>query len=450
MIFKDREYYSTLFRIGFPITAQNFITSMLNVIDIAMIGQLGEVSIAAVGLANQIFFLLLLMLFGTNSGVGIFTAQLWGKRDVAAIRRVLGIGLIISLAGSFLFTLLALLFPELALSYYTTDPAVISSGSFYLRIVGWAYMITAVTLAYSSVLRGTGYVRVPMVVSIGALSLKTVLNFGLIFGNFGFPALGIEGAALATVIARCVELIVMLLISYLRNLPPAARISEMIGFKREFLVNVLKTSFPVLINEVLWSFGITTYNMVYGRIGTDAIAAVNIAASIENLAFVIFIGISEGTGILIGHKIGSGHEEKAFDYGRKSLILATAGAIIGGLIIFSLAHPIMSFYKLSEAARTNAINVLHVIGLVFWIRISNLVIVVGILRAGGDTRFGLFLDAGTVWLVGVPLAMLGGFVLHLPVHLVYLFIFTEEVLKYSVGLWRFRSRRWVNNLVQTG
>lgn len=449
MMLKDREYYSTLFRIALPITVQNFITSSLNVIDVTMIGQLGEVSVASVGLANQIFFLLILMLFGTYSGVGVFTAQLWGKRDITSIRKVLGIGLMIGLTGSFLFTLIALLFPGVALSFYTTDPAVISSGSSYLRIVGWVYMVTAVTFAYSSVLRGTGYVRVPMAVSISALSLKTFLNYGLIFGNFGLPALGVEGAAIATVIARCIELAALLIITYARKLPPAAKITEMASFGREFLLKILKTSLPVLFNEMLWSLGITTYNMVYGRIGTEAIAAVNIAASIENLAFVIFIGISEGTGILIGNKIGAGQENKAFDYGRQSLIIATTGAVGIGLLIFALADPILTFYKLSELARNNAYNLLRVMGFAFWIRISNLTIIVGILRAGGDTRFCLFLDAGTVWLIGVPLAILGGFVLHLPVHLVYLFIFLEEVLKYGIGLWRFLTRRWVNNLVQT-
>ncbi|RPJ48451.1 MAG: MATE family efflux transporter, partial [Chloroflexi bacterium] len=173
---KDRNYYTTLLRISLPIVTQNFITSSLNVIDVGMIGQLGETAVASVGLANQVFFLLILMLFGTYSGVGIFTAQLWGKGDRQGVHKVLGIGLSIGLAGSAIFTALALLAPQAALGFYTEDPAVIASGSAYLRTVGWCYMITAVTFAYSSVLRGTGYVRVPMVVSITALSLKTFLN----------------------------------------------------------------------------------------------------------------------------------------------------------------------------------------------------------------------------------------------------------------------------------
>ena len=447
-MFKDRAYFTDLFRIAIPIIAQNLISSLLNVIDVAMIGQLGEVAVASVGLANQIFFLLILMLFGTYSGVGVFTAQLWGQRDVTSIRKVLGIGLMIGLVGSFLFSVLALAFPRLALGFYTVDPAVIDSGSSYLSIVGWGYMITAVTFAYSSVLRSTGYVRVPMVVSIFALSLKTFLNYGLILGNFGLPEMGVEGAAVATLIARLVEMAAMLAIVYVRKLPPAAKIAEMLGFNREFLKKVLTTSLPVLVNEMLWSFGITTYNMVYGRIGTDAIAAVNIAASIENLAFVIFMGISEATGILIGNRIGANQEQQAYTYARRTLIISSVGAILIGQALFWGSDLILSLYKLSPSSLENARRILIVISFLLWIRVGNMTIIVGVLRAGGDTRFSMFLDAGSVWLVGVPTAVIAGLVLHQPVYIVYLLVMSEELVKYAVGLWRFRSGRWINNLVR--
>lgn len=445
---RDRYYYTTLLRIALPIIAQNFITSSLNVIDVGMLGQLGETTIAAVGLANQIFFLLILMLFGTYSGVGVFTAQLWGKGDVPNIRRVLGIGLLIGVAGSLIFTVLALVFPSAALSFYSEDPAVIALGSSYLRLVGWSYTITAVSFAFSSVLRSTGYVRVPMIVSIFALSLKTLLNYGLILGHFGLPQLGVEGAAISTIIARGVELVTLLTIVYWRRLPPAAKLTELFSFNREFLKRVLTTSLPVLANEMLWSLGITTYNAVYGRIGTDAIAAINIAATIENLAFVIFMGISDATGIMIGNRIGANEESKAFGYARQSLIISTAGAILIGLLILAGSDFILSYYNLSDASLTNAHNILRVIGLLMWIRVSNMTLIVGVLRAGGDTRFSMFLDAGSVWLVGVPLAVISGLVLHLPVYIVYMLVMVEEAVKYGVALWRFFTRRWIHNLVR--
>jgi putative MATE family efflux protein len=445
---RDRRYYTTLLTIALPIITQNFISSLLNMIDVTMLGQLGEVSIAAVGLANQVFFLLTLMLFGANSGMGVFTAQLWGKRDVPSIHKVLGIGLLIGLSGSLVFTVLALVLPAPVLRIFTTDPAVIASGVSYLRIVGWSYMVTAVSFAFSSVLRSTGQVRVPMVVSIGALSLKTLLNYGLILGHFGLPALGVQGAAIATVIARVVEMTALLAIIYTRKLTAAARPGELLGFSRTFLSTVLKTSLPVLINETLWSLGVTMYNVVYGRIGTDAIAAVNIAASIENLAFVIFMGLSDATGIMVGNRIGAKEEDMAFAYGRQTLMISTIGAILIGVVILVGRDFILGFYNLTPESRLLARNILMVMGFALWVKVSNMTIIVGILRAGGDTRFSLFLDTGTVWLVGVPLAVLGGLVLHLPVYIVYLMVIGDEVCKYIIGVWRFSTKRWINNVAE--
>jgi putative MATE family efflux protein len=413
-----------------------------------MLGQLGETTVASVGLANQIFFLLVLMLFGTYSGVGVFTSQLWGKGDLVNIRRVLGIGLMIGVSGSLIFTTLALIFPSQVLGLYSEDPAVITLGSSYLRIVGWSYTLTAITFAYSSVLRSTGFVRVPMIVSICALSLKTLLNYGLILGHFGLPALGAEGAAISTVVARLVECLAMITVVYWNKLPPAAKIAEMFSFGREFLLRVLRTSLPVLANEMLWSLGITTYSMVYGRIGTDAIAAVNIAATIENMAFVIFIGLADATGILIGNRIGANEEQKAFGYARQTLIFGTGGAILVGLIILASSDFILGFYKLSPESLANAHNILVVIGLMMWIRVSNMILIIGVLRAGGDTRFSMFLDAGSVWLVGVPMAVIAGLVLHLPVYVVYALVMVEELVKYGVAMWRLLSRRWIHNLVK--
>lgn len=188
--------------------------------------------------------------------------------------------------------------------------------------------------------------------------------------------------------------------------------------------------------------------MVYGRIGTDAIAAVNIAASIEGLAFVIFIGISDACGIMVGNRIGANEEQLAYTYARRTIKISTIGAVLMGMLILVGSDTILSFYKLSATSLAYAHNILMVMGFLLWLRVSNMILIVGVLRAGGDTRFGLFLDAGTIWLVGVPLAVIGGMVLHLPIHIVYLLVVLEEVIKYAVAMWRFGSRRWINNLAR--
>ncbi|MBE3102484.1 MAG: polysaccharide biosynthesis C-terminal domain-containing protein, partial [Firmicutes bacterium] len=191
-LFEDKQFYKTLLHLAIPIAAQNLVSSSLNMVDTIMIGGLGEIEIAAVGQANQLFFLFSLLLFGVNSGSAIFTAQFWGKRDVKNIRRVLGIGLMTSIIAAAFFTVLALIFPKQVMSIFSSDIVVIAVGSDYLRIVGWSYVITAITFTFSSILRSTEQAKIPMIFSIVALLTNTVLNYVLIFGKFGFPMLGVK------------------------------------------------------------------------------------------------------------------------------------------------------------------------------------------------------------------------------------------------------------------
>jgi putative MATE family efflux protein len=445
-MFKDSVYFKTLIRIAVPIAAQHFITSSLNVVDVVMIGQLGETAVASVGLANQVFFLLILLLFGVSSGAAMFTAQFWGKKDIESIHKVLGIGLLLGISSSLLFTLAAVLFPEFILGIYSKDPAVIALGSTYLRRVGFSYFFTSITFSFASVLRSTENVKLPMVVSIVALSINTVLNYLLIFGNFGFPELGVEGAAIATLIARSLECAALLTLTYRLRTPVAARISELLGFNRAFVQRYLKIALPVMFNEMMWSLGITIYNIIYARIGTESIAAVNISATIENMAFVLFIGVSNAAAIMIGNRIGANEEHKAFDYGRRTLIIGMAGSVLVGLAILAGKDSILALYQISETARQYASMILTIVAFTLWIRVSNMTMIVGIFRSGGDTKFSFALDVGSVWLVGIPFALIGAFVFHFPVYGVVLMIMSEEVVKMMIGFWRFFSRKWINNL----
>ena len=448
LLFQDRMFYRVLLRLAVPIILQNFITAAMNIIDVAMIGQLGETAVAAVGLSNQAFFVLTLLLFGISSGSAIFTAQFWGQRDVPNVRRVLGLCLLLGVSGGAVFTIIAVGFPDAFLGIYTRDLAVIEAGSPYLRISGLGYILTAITFSYASILRSTEEVRLPMLVSVIAILFKTVLSYLLIFGHLGFPQMGILGGAIGTVAARLLECVLLISLTYLRKTAAAASLREMNGFKGGYLRKYIKTAMPVVFNELAWSLGITTYNMVYARIGTEAIAAMNIVFSIENLAFVAFIGISEATGIMIGNRIGAGEEGAAFQYARRSIILGVVGALlIGGLILLS-SGTILSIYNISDTARDYSHKVLIISALSLWLRVTNLLIIVGVIRAGGDTRFGMLLDVSSIWLVGVPLALLGGFVFHLPVYHVYLLIMAEEAIKLAIGLYRFASKRWINNLVR--
>ena len=444
--YKDPEYFRNVRRIALPIIAQQAMFSLLNMLAIIFVGQRGDASVAAVGLANQVGFLLNLVHFGIISGAAMFTAQFWGKRDIPNLRRVLGLCLILALSASLIFFALAQVFPSAILRIYSQDAEVVALGTDYIRTFSWTFLFFAVTFSYALVMRSTGNVKIPTAVSVAALLISTILSYALIFGRLGFPELGIQGAAVAAVIARFLECITLLVIIYTRDTPVAASFRELTDFDRVFFGRVIKPMLPVILNELFWSLGITTYNIIYSRMGTQAYAAINIVSTIEQVAFVVFIGVSNATSVLVGNRIGAGKEEEAYLYAGRSLGIGAIGGVFMGLILQLVKGPILSLYNVSPEVIENASNIINIVTCFLWIRVNNMTTVVGILRAGGDTRFSLFLDGIIIWIVGVPMAYLGAFVFDLPVHLVYLCAMSEETTKWVLGIRRYFSRKWINNL----
>jgi putative MATE family efflux protein len=444
---RDRVFFRDMLTLAIPVAFQQFITASLSMIDVLMVGQLGETAVAALGLANQIFFLLILFLFGVTSGMAIFTAQYWGKGDVENIHKVLGICLVFAVVVATGFTLAATLIPQTLMSFYTEDQEVIRLGSEYLRIVSLSYIMMAIAVSYISVLRSITMVKLTMVVAVIALGLKTLLAYVLIFGIGPFPELGVRGAAIGTAFGWTFECILLLILVYVRKTPLAVNPLSLFRFSRPFALNVLKTSMPAAINEVLWSLGITTYNAVYGHIGTDAIAAVNINATIEEMVFVMFMGLGNACAIMVGNKIGAGGKDMAFEYGRRFLILGVGMAVLGGLIVLSVRNTVVGLYPLSPSGAFNLYGLMTVYAFSNWLRVFNFMLFIGALRAGGDTRYSMFTELFSIWVVGVPAALIGGFVLDFPVYGVYAFVLLEEAVKAVIVFRRFLSRRWIHDLV---
>ncbi|MCI0556781.1 MAG: MATE family efflux transporter [Anaerolineae bacterium] len=444
--YRDPEYFSEVQKIAIPIIIQQLMFSGLNMLGVVLVGQKGEASVAAVGLAGQIAFLLNLVHFGIISGAAMFTAQFWGRRDVPNLRRVLGLCLMMAVSASFIFFALSQLWPSQILRIYSKDATVIALGTDYIRTFSWTFIFFAITFSYAFVMRSTGDVKTPTTISVLALAISTFLSYSLIFGSFGLPELGIQGAAVAAVIARLLECVALLTVIYLGKSPVAASFRELTDFDRKFLGRVIRPMLPVILNELFWALGITTYNIIYGRMGTASYAAMNIVSTIEQMAFVIFIGISNATSVLVGNRIGAGREEEAHIYAGRSLGLGIVGGLLIGLLLQLVKAPVLSLYNVSPDVIENASRVIDVVTFFLWVRVNNMTIVVGILRAGGDTRFSLFLDGIIIWLVGVPMAYLGANVFHFPVYLVYLCAMSEEVAKWFLGMARYRSRKWINNL----
>lgn len=444
---KDKVFLKTLFAIAVPIALQNLITSSLNMVDTLMISSLGEKSIAAVGLANQVFFFYALINFGINSGSSIFISQYWGQRDIINIRRILGLAVSISTLIGIIFTIAGFFYPEHIIRIFMDDPEVIRLGADYLKIVSLSYIITAIGFAYSFALRSTGKPNVPMKISGISFITNTVFNYLLIFGKFGFPEMGVKGAALGTLIARIVEIIFILYAVYSVDGPLAARFKELVDWNKEFINRYIKTTAPVILNEGFWSLGQIMYTMAYAQIGAEATAAIQLTGTIQNIFFVLVRGLANACAVMVGNEIGAKREEKAYDYAIQFLIISTlTGLILGIVMVLTPDLTLKAFGNLNPGLYETARILLIIMGISFSIRTFNSTAIVGVLRGGGDTNFSLFLEMGSVWLVGVPLAFLGALYFNLPVYWVFALVTFEDISKFMFSLPRILSKKWIKNL----
>lgn len=443
----DKPFLSRLFKLSLPIILQNLFAVLGTAITTLMTGQLGDQAIAASGLSNQLFFLLSLAQFGVSSGCAIFTAQFWGSRNTDSILKAMGVSLLLGLGVGAIFAAIGWFAPHVFLGIFTKDAQVIELGTRFLKIVALSYLFTPAINAYSMILRSMGNARLPMVVSSSSVVVNAVLGYGLIFGHLGLPEMGLHGAAVANLVARVAEFLLLIWMVYRLKTPLAASPRQLFTFDRLFLVRILKKAVPVLFNELAWALGVSAYSAIYARIGTEAIAAVSIKDTMESLLFVPFIGMVNACAILVGNAIGSGKEGKPFGYVRQTLAIIIGTAILLGTALFFLRDFVVDLYKISAETRFFGFNLLTVLSFSLWMRTANLLFIIGMMRSGGDTRFAYILDAGSMWIVGVPLALVGAFVLHLPVYYVYLLVMLDEVIKFAVSVWRFRSRRWIHNLI---
>lgn len=444
---KDKIFLKSMLAIAIPIALQNLITSSLNMVDTLMISSLGQSSIAAVGLANQIFFFYILITFGINSGSSIFISQYWGKKDILNIRKVLGISISLSTFTGIIFTVAAFFFPEFLMGLFIKEPMVIKLGSEYLKIVSLSYIITAIGFSYSIALRSTGRPKVPMKISAISFVTNTVFNYLLIFGKFGFPEMGVKGAALGTLIARIVELLFILFAVYRSQGPLKASIKELFAWNKEFINRYLITVWPVIVNEGFWSLGQVLYSVAYARIGEEATAAVQLTITIQNIFFVLFRGLANACAVLVGNKIGEGDKGEAYDYAMNFIVIsALLGLGMGLIMAITPDLTLKIFRNLNPDLHATTKSLLIIMGLTFFIRTTNSTVIVGVLRGGGDTKFSMFLEMGSVWGIGVPLAFIGALILKWPVEYVLLLVTSEELLKFLIGLPRVLSKKWIKEL----
>ncbi|ABW19348.1 MATE family efflux transporter [Alkaliphilus oremlandii] len=446
-ILKDKHFLSTIIALVIPITLQNLISSSLNMVDNLMIGKLGESAIAAVGLVNQYFFVYTLAVLGINAGASIFIAQFWGKKDIPNIRKMIGLDMVLSIFVSILFSIIVWISPEAIVKIFTKNPEVIALGAEYIKFVSITFIFSAITQVYSTSLRSIGIANPPMYGSLIGVLTNAFLNWVLIFGYLGFPAMGVKGAAIATSIARFVEMIFIIISAHTTNDVIPAKLNEIFGFNFEFIKIYFRTSYSVILNELIWSLGLSAYSIIYAKIGIREVASMQIATTINNMFMVLSIGVATAASIMIGNRIGEDKEELAIDYAVKLGILTPMIGLVSGVALWIASPHIVSIFNINKDTVEMTIVVLRIMAVFAPLRFFNVLMIVGVFRGGGDTTYSMLVQLGTVWFFAIPAGYIGAVVFNLSLSEVFFIICLEEVVKIGFELKRLHSKKWIKNII---
>lgn len=443
----DRAFLRSVIFVSLPIVLQELLGASLHIIDGIMVSGLGDAAYSGVMQANRFTFLFQLFTFGVSSGGAIFLSQFWGARDIPRMRQSMGIALRVSLGISALFLCGGLFLTRPIISLFLLPGESFELAADYLRTVSPGYLLMAVNIIYASALKSSEKTYIPMLAGSAGILVNTLFNYGLIYGKLGLPALGVRGAALATVLSAAVTLSINLAFSYGKKLPAGANFREMFVRDAPFLKKFLKTVWPVVMNEGLWALGITMYGIFNGMMGDVNIAAMGINNTINDLVWVFIMGVTTAAAILVGKTLGEGHRARAYLYAKRLLAAGMAGGLVLGLVLMTARMPLVGLFTgLSEAARDKAQRLILIASIGLSIRALNCINIVGVLRSGGDTLYSLLLDVGSMWLVGVPLVGLAVTVFHWPIEIVYGLTLVDEVLKIAIGMPHFKTRKWIHVL----
>lgn len=443
---KNKIFFKELMILAVPIMIQFTITSCLNLMDSLMIGSLGDEAVAALGIANQYYFMFNLILMGIYSGGGVLISQYYGTHDMPQIKKVLGVCLSIGVCFSAISALIGHHFSTQIISIFDSNPTVVNLGSKYLMAVVVSYVFMSITFAFGISSRSIGKAYVPMGTSAVALVINIVLNYGLIFGHWGLPKLGVLGAAYATVFARFVEMVLMVSYIYISNNPLKSKAIELFGYSKTFFKTTMQTVMPVVINELCWGVGFVIYSYFYGHLGTKALASVQISNTIYSLFMILLFAVSNASCVMVGKKVGEGNDIIAKRYGDLFIKLTLGLGIIMGVLLFLLSPFILDIYKVSPEVLESTKWMLYINAILLPIRFMGVILIVGIFRGGGSSHIALKIELFTMWCIGVPICFLGAMILKLEVYQVFALVSLEEISKCFISLWIYKKNTWIKNL----
>ncbi len=446
----QKSFFKNMFRLALPIALQQLLVSCAQLVDTAMVTRLGNVVVSAVGVSSRWIFLMNLFYFGISSGSAAMIAQFWGAKEKNNIRKSYGIALIFGFAVALFFTTAMFFWPEQLAKVFTgnNQQNVVEAAIEYLKIVAFMAPFAAFNQISCVALRSTERVNPPLYTSIVSVGTNTVLNYILINGHLGFPALGIRGAAIATLTSTIVQSCLLFIVLRTSKDIYNAKIREFFSLTKDFFRRFSVVCLPVVLNEVAWAIGTNIYAMVFARQGEEAYAGYTIFSSIEQIAFVFFVGICHACSIMTGKTIGEGNEGGAYKLAKKFVVMTPIIGIVTGTILASVRNPLLSLLNIETQAAFELASTLIVI-YCLWLPFRNIpyTLIVGIFRAGGDTKIGIACDMISLYLLGTPVVAYLGLIAKVDFeYLLIAMYLCEDIPKIAMSLYRFKSKKWIRNL----
>ncbi len=443
-----KQFYHSVFILVVPMALQNLINVGVSAADVIMLGKVGEKVLSGASLAGQVQFIMTLIFMGITSGATVLTAQYWGKGDTRTIEKVLGMGLRAGMFVALIFMLAALLIPGSLMRIFTSDPAVMKEGISYLQIVGLSYIFMAVTQVYLNIMRSIERVVIATVVYSISLCTNILINAVLIFGMLGFPAMGIKGAAIGTLVSRIVEMVIVSGYAFLKNKTVRIRLIDLIHVEKWLVKDYAVYSIPVVLNELMWGLGTSANTAIIGHLGSSAVAANSVAQVARQLATVVVFGISHATAIYLGKTIGEKKYAYAKEYAKKFIWLSIITGLLGACVILFAAPVAKANLALTGQAKQYLQFMFFVMSYFTVAQSVNSTMVVGIFRSGGDTKFGLIMDVSTMWGFSILLGAVAAFYFHFSVLVVYVLLMSDELIKLPLTAKRYLSYKWLRDVTR--
>lgn len=443
-----KEFLKIVFGLAFPIALQNLINTGVTTADVVMLGKVGETALSSGSLAGQVQFVMGLMIFGMSSGASVLTSQYWGKKDVRTIEKIFSMTISFAVTAGILFFAAGEFFPERLMHIFSSEEEIIENGAAYLRIVAFSYPLSAFAMGYLYLMRSIERVKIGTAVFSCSLVANVILNAVFIFGLAGAPAMGVRGAALATLLSRCLEMGIVLLYIWKGNRQVRIRFSYLIRWDASLLKDFLILSIPVVLNETLWGAGMSANAAILGQLGSAAAAANSVVRVIRELVMVMSIGLSAATAVLVGKAIGEKKMDLAETYARRMVALSFGVTLCASSLMLALRRMIVGALTLGAEAREYLLFMLVVLAFYSLCQSITCPVIVGVLRGGGDTRFGLILEALALWAGSILLGAIGAFFLHLPVKAVFVLLMLDEFIKLPFAWWRYRTKVWLRDLTR--